>query len=224
MRLVLCDDNRLLGEALAAALQARGYEVLAVTDAAAEGVVAVAAHQPDACLMDLHFPEGPAGLDVIRVIREQHPDTPILILSGVADPVLWSQVMEAGVAGFIRKDQNVNQIADALEVIGAGGVVFDPLVTRSARASRRCRQAGAAAAGLPYFLTPREREVLGRIAAGQSTGQMASEMRVTPSTLRSYVKSVLAKLGTHSRVQAAVLARREGLLAEIGELAPARAQ
>jgi two-component system, NarL family, nitrate/nitrite response regulator NarL len=64
------------------------------------------------------------------------------------------------------------------------------------------------------LLTPREREVLLRIAAGQSTGQMAREMHIATSTLRTYVKNLLTKLGTHSRLQAAALASREGLLAE----------
>jgi DNA-binding CsgD family transcriptional regulator len=64
-------------------------------------------------------------------------------------------------------------------------------------------------------LTPRETEVLRRIVAGQSTGQMADEMHIAINTLRSYVKNVLTKLGAHSRLQAAALAMREDLLSEL---------
>jgi DNA-binding CsgD family transcriptional regulator len=64
-------------------------------------------------------------------------------------------------------------------------------------------------------LTPREREVLRRIVAGQGTGQMSREMSIATSTLRTYVKNLLTKLGTHSRLQAAALASREGLLTEM---------
>ena len=66
-----------------------------------------------------------------------------------------------------------------------------------------------------YELTPREREVLSRIAEGQSTRQMALEMNIATSTLRTYVKNLLSKLGTHSRLQAAAIASREGLLTEL---------
>ncbi len=207
MRLVICDDNLILGEALAAALQARGHQVLAITTSASDGAGAVGAHQPDGCILDLRFRQGESGLAAVREIRKGCAATRILILSGITDPVLWAQTMRTGVAGFLRKDQNVSQIAEALEVIAAGGVVFDPNVTRRVPVPRAGVPAGAR-----YGLTPRERDVLARIAAGQSTSQMAAEMRITTGTLRSYVKSLLSKLSAHSRLQAAAIARREGLL------------
>jgi DNA-binding NarL/FixJ family response regulator len=111
------------------------------------------------------------------------------------------------VAGILDKDQNVAQIAQALDVIASGGVVFGPALSRHARAAAPRR-------GEPlYELTPRENEVLRRIVAGQGTMQMASEMNIAASTLRTYVKNLLSKLGTNSRLQAAALAAREGLVA-----------
>jgi two-component system, NarL family, nitrate/nitrite response regulator NarL len=74
---------------------------------------------------------------------------------------------------------------------------------------------GEATASPVHVLTPREKEVLRRIVAGQSTGQMAKEMDIAINTLRSYVKNVLTKLGAHSRLQAAALAAREDLLGEL---------
>lgn len=210
MRLVLCDDNRILCEALAAALEPRGHIVLAITTTAAEGLAAVAYWHPDACLLDLRFPGQMNGLAAARVLREQHPDTRVVVLSAVTDPAIAMQAVEAGVAGFIRKDQDIRQIADALDVIGSGGLVLDAGLTRSARSSmaRRGRTH-------PFCeLTVREREVLRRIVAGQDTTQMAGEMEIATSTLRSYVKSVLFKLGAHTRLQAAALATREDLLYE----------
>jgi DNA-binding CsgD family transcriptional regulator len=70
-------------------------------------------------------------------------------------------------------------------------------------------------ASLLHVLTPREKEVLRRIVAGQGTTQMADEMDIVINTLRSYVKNVLTKLGAHSRLQAAALAMREDLLSEM---------
>ena len=201
MRLVLCDDNRILCEALGSVFQARGHEVTAIATSVADSVAAVAEHRPDACLIDLRFPDG-SGLDAIRVIRHHDPDTKILVLSCLADPAVLSEAKRIGVAGFLRKDQKPDSITRALEVIGAGGTAFDPKLSRP---SGR-RTTGPARENSLGALTPRETEVLRRIVAGQSTRQMADEMDVAISTVRGYVKSILAKLGAHSRVQAAAIA------------------
>lgn len=209
MRLVFCDDNRLLGEALAAALHAWGHEAVAITTSAAAGVAAVTEHKPDACLLDLRFPGGEDGLTAARKMRMQCPGTKVVVLSGALDPAVAGEARMIGVAGLLAKDQNVTQIARALEVIASGGVVFESALSSHAHAadSRRARS--------QYDLTPRETEVLGRIVAGQSTERMALEMNIATSTLRTYVKNLLSKLGAHTRLQAAALASREGLVAKL---------
>jgi len=219
MRLVFCDDNRILCEALAAALEAWGHQVVAITNNSADGLAAVGAHRPDAVLLDLRLPaqaEGAEadvaeGLSAAESMRQRYPDTAVLVLSSLADRPTWSAAMKLGVAGFLCKDQDVGQIAAALDEIGAGRVVFDPMVPSQASfRSRSPRCASSLCA-----LTPREKEVLRRIVAGQSTEQMADEMYIAINTLRSYVKNVLIKLGAHSRLQAAALAMREDLLGEL---------
>jgi DNA-binding NarL/FixJ family response regulator len=208
MRLVLCDDNRILSEALGIALACRGHQILATTSTTTEGIGAVAAHQPDVCLLDLRFPDPPDGLEAAQAIRRSHPATAVVVLSGVIDPAVRSKAMAMGVAGFLRKDQNVDHIADALDVIASGGVVFDSML------AGRSRQ-GELRRGYPAdVLTPREKEVLRRIVTGQSTREMSREMNIEVSTLRTYVKNVLTKLGAHSRLQAAAMAIREELLSD----------
>jgi two-component system, NarL family, nitrate/nitrite response regulator NarL len=207
VRLVICDDQRILAEALAAALSARGHEVLAVTTTVAEGLAAVRAGRPDVCLFDLQFGDQPGGLDAARVIRQRHAGTKVLILSGVTNPALLAQVSGSGVAGFIRKDQSVDQIASALEVIEAGGSVLDPWLMRLPARDMRCRQPKN-----PLDeLSPREREIVARIVGGQSTRQMSFAMNITVDTVRTYVKNVLAKFGAHSRLELAAIASRDGL-------------
>jgi two-component system, NarL family, nitrate/nitrite response regulator NarL len=209
MRLVLCDDNRILGEALAAALAARGHQVVSVTTSVPDGIAAVAGHRPDICLLDLRFPGEQDGIAAARAIRAECPGTAVVILSGMPDPAAVWEARRLGVVGILRKDQSVDRIAQALDVVASGGAVYDPGLPSDERTvvSRRVRPL--------YELTPRELEVLRRIVAGQSTGQMANEMSIATSTLRTYVKNLLIKLGTHSRLQAAALASREGLLAEL---------
>jgi two-component system, NarL family, nitrate/nitrite response regulator NarL len=222
MQLVLCDDERILGEALAVALEARGHRVLAVTTTPADGVAAVAAHHPDICLLDLSFEGHESGLDAARAICQDYPGTSVVVLSGIAGAATLSKAVEAGVAGFIRKDQNVAEIAHVLDVVAAGGAVFNPGLLRDAVTHPAARSKDPL-----RELTQRETEILTRIAGGESTRQMARAMGVTTNTIRTYVKNMLAKLGAHSRLQAAAIARREGLLdrASPGDRPPAaRAQ
>jgi DNA-binding NarL/FixJ family response regulator len=208
MRLVLCDDNRILCEALGVALEGQGHKVMAIATTTVLGIAAVAEYQPDACLLDFRFPDPPDGLEAARLIRQQHPEVAVLLLSGVIDPAIRSEAIRIGVSGFLRKDQSVDHVCDALDVIASGGVVFDSMrATRSFPGERRSSYSR-------YVLTPREKDVLRRMVAGQSTMQMSREMNIEVSTLRTYVKNVLAKLGVHSRLQAAALATREHLLDE----------
>jgi two-component system, NarL family, nitrate/nitrite response regulator NarL len=208
VRLVICDHQRILAEALAAALEAGGHQVLAVTTTPADGMDAVRAGRPDVCLLDLRFGDQPGGLEVARAVRQWYPGTKVLVLSAVTDPDMLSQAVGAGVAGFIRKDQSVDQIISALDVIAAGGSVLDPGMPRV-----RTRATVRPQPRRPMEeLSPREREIVARILGGQSTRQMAFAMNITVGTVRTYVKNVLAKLGAHSRLQLAALASRDALL------------
>ena len=210
MELVICDNQRILAEALAAALTARGHRVLAVTTTAADGLGAVNACRPDVCLLDLKFGDQLSGLDAARTIRQRYPGTRVLLLSGVTDPETLSQVVGSGVAGFMRKDQSVDQIASALDVVAAGGSVLDPGLPR-VRARGRMRPKPRNPLD---ELSPREKEIVARIAKGQSTRQMSFAMNITVGTVRTYVKNVLAKLGAHSRLQLAALASKDRLLTD----------
>jgi DNA-binding NarL/FixJ family response regulator len=214
VRLVLCDDNRIFCEALAVALEARGHQALAIATTADEGVAAVARHQPDACLLDFRFHEGGEGVGAARAIRDKSPGTAVLVVSDSGSRVTSLVATQAGVAGFVGKDQELDRIATALDAIAARR----PPRARPLPATGGRPRPAADARTLPgpgrepsrgedplATLTPRETEVLRRITAGQGTKAMAREMSVTTETLRTYVKNVLAKLGAHSRLEAAAL-------------------
>jgi two-component system, NarL family, nitrate/nitrite response regulator NarL len=202
--LVICDGNRILGEALAAALEARDREVSAVaTSTADDCVAAVSSCRPDICVLDPHLSEAEEGLRVIREIRDRCPGVAVLVVSDVRDPAILAQARRLGIAGFLGKNRSVSQLADALDKVAGGQPVFDPVPV------------GASHPTVPFVLTPREAEVLRRIGAGQHTRQMSREMNIATSTLRTYVKNVFAKLGVHSRLEAAAVASRANLLGEI---------
>lgn len=192
MRLVLCDANRILCEALGAALEQRSHQVVAITGTAGGALAAVAAHRPDLVILDPGVPatdtavgraqaldgarQAP-GLGAAGALRREHPDTAVLLLSGHVDRATWSAAVKIGIAGYLGKSQALSQISAALDTIAAGGVVFDPGVPTPS-AGRTPSRRGVP----PYQLTPREKEVLRRIVAGQSTVQMAGEItsRSTP--------------------------------------------
>jgi two-component system, NarL family, nitrate/nitrite response regulator NarL len=209
-RLVLCDDQTILVESLAVALKARGYDVLAATTTPEECLSAVARYHPQVCLLDLYLPGREGGLETARAIRTAHPDTQVLILSCAADPQVLSAAISIGVAGIIRKDKAVDKIARALEQVATDGSIFQTDVVRDVvqhLASQPRKE--------PWdYLTAREREVLRRIVAGESTRQMARSMQIAASTVRTYVQNVLTKLGAHSRLEAWAIAVRSRLVDE----------
>jgi two-component system, NarL family, nitrate/nitrite response regulator NarL len=212
MRLVICADNRILSEALAAALGAHDGAMTAVATSTAETcIAAVTEYRPDVCILAPHLPEAEDGLQLLHEIRARWPGLAVLVVSDVSDPDIWVQARKLGVAGLVGKNRSVSQIADALRSIAAGEPVFDPVPPL-----------GAPRPPVPFVLTPREEEVLRRIAAGQHTRQIATEMDIAISTLRTYVKNVFAKLGVHSRLEAAAIANQMNLGTETtaGQLSP----
>ena len=213
MQLVLCDDHRLLAEALATALRAHGHEVVAVATTPEAGYRAVVEHHPDVCLLDVGFP-GASGLDVIARVASASPSCKVLMLSGRSNPDTVNAALTAGASGFVLKEQGIDQILQALDRVLEGQAVVDSGLLRAALSvptplrspeGQRLRS-----------LTCREREALRRIAAGDSTKEIARAMHVSESTARTHVQNVLTKLGVRSRLQAAALVAREGLPDEIG--------
>ena len=184
MKLVICDHQRILAEALAAALGACGHQVLAVTTTVADGLSAVSGGTPDVCLLELKLGDQLGGLDAARAIHQWYPDTKVLVLSEVTDPETLSQVKSSGAVGFLNKDLSVDQIAAALDVIAAGGRVLGPGLLRV-----RSRGTARPEPGSPLDkLSPREKEIVTRIVRGESTRQMSFAMSVTAETVRTYVK------------------------------------
>jgi two-component system, NarL family, nitrate/nitrite response regulator NarL len=202
MKILICDQQRMLAEALGSALDARGYDVLAITTTVSGALSSAGDCVPDVCLIGLQRGSQSSGPDTVRAILQGYPGTKVLVLSEVNDPEVLVQLMRSGVAGLTNQDQSVAQIAAALDAIEAGRSVLDPGPLRfPARDRNRLCE-----------LSPREKEILTRIVGGQSTRQMSLAMNITVDTVRTYVKNVLGKLGAHSRLQLAALASRDGLL------------
>jgi two-component system, NarL family, nitrate/nitrite response regulator NarL len=213
MRLLLCDDHRLLLESLTTALTAHGHDVVGtVTDPT---LVAETAEQlnPDVCLLDLVFPGGD-GLEAARELAVRAPSTKVLVLSATSDPALVRAAFEAGALGFVQKHESVAEILAALHRLDAGEVAIDPRLLRLVmRQSQPAAREDVGNAG-PLRLTAREQQVLVHIVGGDTTAEIGRALGVAPSTARTHVQNVLVKLGVHSRLQAAAFAVRHHLVDE----------
>jgi two-component system, NarL family, nitrate/nitrite response regulator NarL len=198
VRLVLCDDHRLVAEPIAAALEARGHQVV-LTTTPADAVRAVAEEEPDLCVMDLRFPDG-SGAEAIAVLRRRFPLCPVVVLSGIADARAVEAALAAGAVAFLRKDQPLSAVFSALERIAAGREPPPPPPPVDPRPALDGR-------GGPLVdrLTRRERQVLDCLMQAEDTDEIARSLGVAPSTARTHLQSMLRKLGVNTRVQAVAL-------------------
>jgi len=210
MRLVICDDHRLLLEALTSALARLGHTIEAATSTPREAVTAVRLHDPDVLLLDLSFPQG-NGLDAAEEVAIRHPRTKVVVLTGSEDLGQLRRALEIGVAGFVRKDQRIDRIQAALERVRRGEFDIDEILARKlARSGSTVPRPRAAA----DELTPREWEIARLLEQGLGTPEIMDSLSISRSTVRSHVNTILSKLGVHSRIQAvAVLADTTGNLA-----------
>jgi two-component system nitrate/nitrite response regulator NarL len=206
MRIVLCDDHRLLLEALSKALGSQGFTVEAATSRPADAVAAVKLFDPDLLLIDLGFPEGD-GLTAAREVARSHPRTRVVVLTGSDDLAPLREAMRIGVAGYVRKDQRLSGIVQALRQAADGESSIDKTLLRrlGSTAAEPTKQAHAL-----DRLTQQERVVLGCLADGLQTSEIVKRLGIRNSTVRSHIQAILSKLGVHSRLQAVALLNEPG--------------
>jgi DNA-binding NarL/FixJ family response regulator len=209
LRLVLADDAALIRQALAELLQRAGLEVVAQAGNAPSLLRAVEDHQPDIAIVDIRMPptQTTEGIRAALQIRERFPAVGILLLSThteIDDAVeLFSAT--ASSVGYLLKDSvsDLDELTGALTRISEGGTVLDPkLVVELLGRARRADPLDV--------LTPREREVVGLMAEGQSNAGIAKALWITPGAVEKHIKHIFSKLGipatldTHRRVLAVI--------------------
>ena len=212
--IVIADDHRSFGEALQVALDKE--QDLTVIEVVTDGNAAIEAAEkdhPDVVLMDLQMP-GVDGIEATRRIRERGSDTAVIILSGRGDEVSLARAVQAGARGFVQKTEAVVELADAVRRAYRG----EPLHTSgdvegSLRRLRRRRAIDGNLSDRVARLTPREIEILQRMAEGATPEQIAEDLGMSRHTLRTHTQNVLTKLGVHTKLDAIVAALRYGKIA-----------
>jgi DNA-binding NarL/FixJ family response regulator len=193
---------------------------LEVVGEAADGRVAleqVAALTPDVVLMDIRMP-GMDGIEATRRIVADHPDSRVLVLTTFDVDDLAFAALRAGASGFLLKSARPDELLDAIRTVAAGTAVVAPRVLRRMLdlfAPHLPASDADADADRPdprlSALTPRELEVLRLIAEGASNSEIASELVVSETTVKTHVGNVFAKLGARDRVQTVIMAYELGL-------------
>ncbi len=208
LRVVLADDDALLREGLASLLERSGFDVVGRVDNGTEALAVVRAENPDLLVVDIRMPPSNTteGLEVARVIREELPETGILVLSAHVEVEHAMELLASGRAiGYLLKSRvtDVADFVDSLRRIANGGSVVDPVLIQELVSSRRRTDPLAA-------LSPREHEVLALMAEGRSNAGIARQLWLTEGTVEKHVRSILSKLNLpeaaddHRRVRAVI--------------------
>jgi DNA-binding NarL/FixJ family response regulator len=208
---LIADDHRAFGEALAVALgKEEDLEVLEVTADGATAAQAAESQRPDVALIDLQMPDVD-GLETSRRIRAASKETAVVILTGSEDELAIGRAIQAGAHGYLRKTVAIHELADAVRRAHRG----EPLnpqdeIEFALRRLGRLRARDDDVAQRFDRLTPRELQILQLLADGRPPDEIAAELGVSRNTLRTHIQNVLMKLGVHSKLDAIVAAIRHG--------------
>lgn len=212
---VICDDQAVVREGLAAILgTVPQISVVGLASHGGEALRLVEQHRPQVVLMDLNMPEM-NGVQATRKLREQFPETAVLVLTTYATDEWLFDAIRAGARGYLLKDTRRDDLVRAIEGTAQGKSHIDPdvagkLVAQIAQPGPA--GVGSGAAQLAEPLSEREIAVLRLLVQGLSNPEIARQLHLAPGTVRNYVSELFAKLGVSDRTQAAVMAMRLGIL------------
>jgi DNA-binding NarL/FixJ family response regulator len=213
IRVLLVDDDDLMRAGLKAVLSSDArVEVVGEAGSGRAAVERVRALRPDLVLMDVRMPD----LDGIAATREviaASPEVKVVILTTFEQDDYIFGALNAGASGFLLKRSGPEELLAAIQTVAAGDSLLSPSVTRTV-IDRMARQPTPeiGPSRLLEALTPREREVLVLLARGLSNGEIAAELVIEESTVKTHVKRILMKLRLRDRIQAVVFAYESGLI------------
>jgi DNA-binding NarL/FixJ family response regulator len=205
MRVVVADDHPMFRAGVVASLAAQpDVQVVGEGDSAAEAIRLATLHEPDICLLDIAMPGG--GLVAAREIRATLPQTRVVMLTVSEDEDDLLAAMKAGASGYILKGAAASELIGVLRTVHAGDVYVAP-----ALAWGLLREMNRPKSAPLDELSGREREVLELVAEGLSNQEIGDRLGLAEKTIKHYMTSILGKLQVRSRVEAALLAYKQGM-------------
>ncbi|MDP9861502.1 MULTISPECIES: response regulator transcription factor [Streptosporangium] len=214
IRVVLADDETVIRAGVRMILSADPeIEVVAEAGDGRALVELVRAHRPDVALVDIRMPELD-GLAATAEIRRAVPGTAVLIMTTFGKDSYIARALADGAAGFLLKTGDPREFLLGVRAAAEGGAYLSPKVAARVigeLAGGRMARADAARERIEV-LTRREREVLGLVGAGMSNAEIAQRLHLVEGSVKTYVSTILGRLGVRNRVQAAVIAHEADLV------------
>ncbi|GAA1984465.1 response regulator transcription factor [Amycolatopsis minnesotensis] len=202
IRVVVVDDQQVMREGLVALLGLLDdIEVVGSAGDGAQALALLARQHADVVLMDLRMPVLD-GVEATKRVTRDHPGTAVLVLTTYDDDESIAGALRAGARGYLTKDAGRLEIASALRSAAAGQSTFDAGVSERLVAALSGQRRAKPKAVLPDGLTAREAEVLGRIGAGLSNAEIASELFIGEATVKTHINNAFAKIGVRNRAEA----------------------
>ncbi len=207
VRVVVADDHPLYREGVVRALTASGQiEVVAEAADGREALQQIREHSPDVALLDYKLPDLD-GVSVLQAVVRDSLGTHVLLLSAFTDSGLVYEALQIGAAGYLPKEAKREEIVDAVLACARGDLVLPPDLTSGLVSEIRMRRTTDAPA-----LTDREREVLRLIAEGKSLPEIAKELYLGVTTVKTHAQHLYEKLGVSDRAAAVAEAMRRRLI------------
>ncbi|WP_017812080.1 MULTISPECIES: response regulator [Paenibacillus] len=220
IRIMLADDQSLIRQGIRYILDLQP-DLQVVTEASTgdEAVALTGEYQPDLILMDIQMP-GMTGIEATRAILQQRPEIKIVLLTTFDVQEYVIDGIRAGASGYLLKDIDMNEMIQGIRSICAGGAIYNTTTAGSALVELLGRplsvqngdDSSVAAMPLTEPLTERELEVLQAVAYGKRNFEIAADLYVSESTVKTHVHNIIQKLGVKDRTQAAVVAIRQGIV------------
>jgi DNA-binding NarL/FixJ family response regulator len=206
IRVVIADDHRVVRVGLEQLLATfDDVELVGVADGGEMAVEICSSEHPDVLLLDLSMPDLD-GIGVTKRIGTASPDTRIVVFTSFSDREEIVRALDAGAIGYLLKDAEPDAIHGAIRAAARGESPLDPKAAAELLASRS--QRGAAAT---IELTPRERDVLALVIAGDANKQIARKLGISEKTVKGHLTNLFQRIGVADRTQAALWAEREGI-------------
>ncbi len=208
IRLVLADDHRMLRDGLRLSMEDAGLDVVGDAGDGEEAARLVATLRPDVVLMDVSMPLLD-GIEATRLIHEKNPDTHVIMLTMHGESDVMARAIQAGAVGYLVKDCSTDEIVEAVRMAadGDGTLSRELALSMLAEVQRPASpQSGEAA------ISPREEEVLQRVADGLSLPEVAADLFISVKTVKNHLGSIYGKLDARDRTQAVLRAVRMGII------------
>ena len=206
IRVLIVEDHQIVADGLTALLNdQKDMSVVGNVASVAESASAAAELMPDVVLLDFRLNDG-TGADAAAAIRRVAPQSKHIFLTREDSDVARFAALESGASGFIHKSKAAGEVVEAIRTVAAGGTMITPSTIATLLNRRRQSESQRES------LTAREKEVLRLMAEGVSSRDIASRLGISYATVRTHIRSLGAKLGVHSKVQAIVKARELALV------------